>query len=231
MLLRVLTTACAVMGLRMHPPTMTTSPVTDSPEWPSIQGQLDALPVFTVANEDEKPLQYQVNGQPMAIFYADLLAAKKALDDAAGQNPDLNCDLISVGLGAAYTLSCQGKASLVPGVTELTACGMPEGLPAIGQELPLFACMQMTRETEDGRNVLPLFMSFDDCAETVKQAQEVNNDLGLEIVPLSLPSIVEHLSSSASESQPFEFISPTRSTEHISKYVGKGVYYRVVDED
>jgi len=187
--------------------------------------------MFTVANEDEKPLQYQVNGQPMAIFYADLLAAKSALDAAVNQNPDLNCDLIPVGLGAAYLLSCQGKASLVPGVTELTAAGMPEGLPAIGQELPLFACMQMTRETEDGHNVLPLFMSFDDCAETVKQAREVNNDPGLEIVPLALPSIVEHLSSTADDLPPFEFISPTRSTDHISKYVGKGVYYRVVDEE
>jgi hypothetical protein len=147
------------------------------------------------------------------------------------QNSDLNCDLIPVGLGAAYTLSCQGKASLVPGVTELTACGMPAGMPAIGQELPLFACMEMSRETEEGASELPLFMSIEDCQAAVKEAGKASDRSDLEIVPLSLPSVVEHLSSNAEGKQEFSFVAPSSSTDHISKYVGKGVYYRVVDEE
>lgn len=227
-------TTCALLGLRVRSPRMMAS-LTDSPAWPEISGLLDALPVFTIANEDEKPLQYQVDGRPMAMFYADVLAAKSQLEAARDQQPDLNCDVIPVGLGAAYTLSCEGKASLVPGMTELTAAGMPAGLPAVGQELPLFACMEMTRETEEGETVLPLFMSYEDCEAAVSEAREAaDSQTDLNIVGLSLPSVIEHLSSS--ESKPtFTFLPPTRSTDHIRSYVGtvdgKAVYARVVDED
>ena len=44
-----------------------------------------------------------------------------------------------------YALVGQGKALITPGVAELTAAGMPEGVSALGQELPLFACMGMAR--------------------------------------------------------------------------------------
>eukprot|EP00316_Scyphosphaera_apsteinii_P013265 CAMPEP_0119330974 /NCGR_PEP_ID=MMETSP1333-20130426/79433_1 /TAXON_ID=418940 /ORGANISM="Scyphosphaera apsteinii, Strain RCC1455" /LENGTH=209 /DNA_ID=CAMNT_0007340461 /DNA_START=94 /DNA_END=723 /DNA_ORIENTATION=+ len=209
---------------------MATGSFTDSPSWPPLRRLLDALPVFTVANEEKKPLQYEVDGQPMAIFYADVLAAKNELEAARHQHPDLNCDLIPVGLGAAYTLSCVGKASLVPSITELTAAGMPAGMPAVGQELPLFACMEMSRETEEGGTVLPLFMSFEDCEAAVKQAREADGDgSDLEIVGLSLPSVVEHLSSIADDRPTFTFVAPTRSTDHIREYVGNGVYARVVE--
>ena len=222
MLIQALTTACALMGLRMRSPVMIA---------PSIQSELDTLPVFTVANKDEKPLQYEVNGQPMAIFYADVEAAKSALEAATGQNPDLGCDLIPVGLGAAYGLSCDGKATMVPGVTELTAAGMPAGVSPVGQELPLFACMEMKRETEEGDTVLPLFMSFGDCEAAVKEAREAAENPQLEIVPLGLASIIEHLATIEDDKPAFSFIAPTTSTKHISSYVGSGVYARVVEEE
>ena len=229
MLFQTLTTACALMGLRpLCPPAAIM--MAESPAWLSL---LDELPVFAVANKEGKPLQYEVGGKPQAIFYADLLAAKKQLEDAQGANPDLKVDLIPVGLGAAYSLSLEGKASLVPGVTELTACGMPEGLPALGQELPLFACMEMTREAEGGGTELPLFMSVADCEAAVKQAREEADREDLEITPLSLPSVVEHIESSATPN--FGVIPPTASTDHIAKYVGnidgQFVYARVVEED
>ena len=76
-----------------------------------MQEDLDKLPVFTVANGEGQPLQYEVNSQPMAIFYADVEAAKKELANAKSANPDLEgVDLIPVGLGSAYKLSCEKKA-------------------------------------------------------------------------------------------------------------------------
>ena len=185
--------------------------------------------MFTVANEEGKPLQYEVDGKPMAIFYADVAAAKKQFDAASANHPE--CDIVPVGLGAAYALSCSGKASLVPGMTELTAAGMPEGLPALGQELPLFACMEMTKELEDGATVIPLFMSFDDCEAAVKEARKAFDRPELQMTALSLPSVVEHLSSIADGTQAFDFMPPAKSTDHISRYVGKGVYARVVEEE
>jgi hypothetical protein len=216
---------------------MATSAFSDTPNWPEIQRSLDAVPVFTVANEDGKPLQYEVGGQPMAMFYADVLAAKTELEAASGQYPDLKCDLIPVGLGAAYKLACDGQASLVPGVAELKTAGMPEGMSAIGQELPLFACMQMRRQTEEGGTIVPLFLSFDDCDAAVKEVREAAEaeNADLEIIGLSLPSVVEHLASIADGKPEFAFVAPTSSTHHINSYVGsvdgKSVYARVIDVD
>ena len=202
---------------------------TDSPGWPAIQGSLDVLPVFTLANKEEKPLQYEVNGQPQAVFYADIAAAKKEFEDARDQYEMGACDLIAVGLGTAYKLSCDAKASIVPGRAELTACGMPAEMSPIGQDVPLFACMQMSKEKDGGGSVLPVFMSFEDCEAALTEAREA--DPFLEITPLSLPSIVEHLSTVANGEEPFEFVAASRSTRHIESYVGNGVYARVVDEE
>ena len=198
---------------------MAAASLTDSPGWPPLQRLLDELPVFAVADEEGTPVQYDVDGESMAIFYADVLEAAAAVREV----PDLDYDLVPVGLGAAYALSCEGKAALVPGATELTAAGMPAGMSAVGQELPLFACTEMSQETEEGGVVLPLFMSLEDCQAAVQQARDADGDeVALEIVGLSLPSVVEQLSSIAGDAPSFTFIAPTRSTEHIRDVASTG---------
>ena len=71
-----------------------------SPKWSSVQDQLNTLPVFTVANKEKQPLQYEVGGAPVGIFYADVEAAKKELASARQQYPELDCTLAPVGLGS-----------------------------------------------------------------------------------------------------------------------------------
>ena len=136
--------------------------VLNSARWPALQQQLDRLPVFTVCNADGKPLQYAVAGQgELVIFYADVEAAKAGLATTIaelGEAVTSNCDIVPFGLGDAYRLQCEGKAVLVPGEGELQKAGMPPTGTAIGQPLPLFACMEMSRDGPDGP-VLPLFMS------------------------------------------------------------------------
>ena len=225
----MLTTACAVLGLRARPVQLqllsgVPSPkpaasITDSPGWPQLQRMLDALPVFAVANEEGEPVQYTLDGQQLALFYADVSEAAATAKD---QFPELKCDLLPIGLGAAYLMSCEGNAALVPGATELTASGMPAGMSAVGQELPFFACTEMAQETEAGTAVLPLFMSYDDCQAAVKQARDADGDaVALEIIGLSMPSVVEQLSSMADDGSPpaFAFIAPSRSIEHIRENV------------
>ena len=225
----MLSTACAVLGLRARPVQLqllsgVPSPkpaasITDSPGWPPLQSMLDALPVFAVANEEGQPVQYTLDGQAKALFYADVSEAAATAKD---QFPELKCDLLPIGLGAAYLLSCEGKAALVPGATELTASGMPAGMSAVGQELPFFACTEMAQETAAGNAVLPLFMSYNDCQAAVKQARNADGDaIPLEIIGLSLPSVVEQLSSMADDGSPpaFAFIAPSRSIEHIRENV------------
>ena len=200
--------------------------------WPQLQANLDKLPVFTVANQEGQPLQYEVGEKPMAVFYADVDAAKKELAQSIAQFPDLGCDLIPVGLGSAYKLTCEGKAMLVPGIADLMAAGAPEGAEPMGQELPLFACMDMSQAGENGP-VLPLFVSHADCAAAVEQATATESpEQPLEISCLSLPGVVERLASVAMPSTGgFTFMAPDKTLEHIASYLGQGVYWKEVDEE
>jgi hypothetical protein len=191
------------------------------------------------ANEDGQPLEFKVGDRPIALFYADVEAAKTQLAGIQKQSPDLTCDLMPVGLGSAFKLSCQNKAMVVPGLAELVAAGAPEDAQPLGQELPLFACMKMSREREgDDGPVVPLFMSFADCDKAVKQvtdAAETDEETkaALEISCLSLASVVEQLAGldEPASSGAFAFEAASASLQHIEAYVGKGVYWRPVDED
>ena len=227
MLIRLL--ALTSRAPRLSPPRLSAAGgIFDHAEWPQLQGELDGIPVFTVANEDGQPLQYQVGGQSLAIFYADVEAAKKQLADAQGQFPDLNYDMIPVGLGSAYRLSCDGKGMVVPGMAELQALGAPEDAQPMGQELPLFMGAGMSQETDEGP-VLPLFMSHADCAAAVAKATGVAG-VADEISGLALASVVEARLDDAS-SEAFSFVAPSASLQHVESYVGKGIYWRPVEED
>ena len=189
----------------------------ENPGWDALKRGLDQLPTFTVANGKGQPLEYEIEGTPSAIFYADLEEAKKELAAAQAQYPDLGCDLIPVGVGSAYSLSVEGKAQLVPSTAELQRAGMPPGGSAMGQALPLFACMEMSQDSDNGP-ALPLFMSWADAKEAVAQASDTDSpDEELEIVGLSLPSVVERLSSI--EKPAFIFIPPSDSAAYIREYI------------
>ena len=79
--------------------------------------------------------------------------------------------------------------------------------------------MEMSQEGPNGSAILPLFMCHADCAAAVAQATEADNpDEALEIVGLSLDSVVERLS--ASDGEPaFTFIPPASSTAFIDAYL------------
>lgn len=186
--------------------------------WPALRQKLDSLPVFTCANEEGQPLQYEVEGNPSAMFYASLEDAQRELASSREMFPTLAVDLIPVGLGNAFQLSCEGKAQLVPGTAELTAAGAPAGAQVMGQQLPLFACMEMSQPGPGGAPQLPLFMSYADCAAAVSQATAVDNpEEKLEIVGLSLDSVCERLQ--GQQDGAFAFVPPSRSLEFIREYL------------
>lgn len=190
-----------------------------------ITAALDKLPVFTLANRENQPLQLKIGSREMPVFYADVAAAKLQLAATRKQVPE--SDLIAVGLGSAYALSCEGKATIVPGLADLIAAGAPDDAQPLGQELPLFACMQLSRYGDAGV-VIPLFMSYADCEKEVSAA--TNHDAGeapMQITPLSLASVIEQLNDPSGPA--FSFVAPSASVQHSQSYVGQGVYMRRVD--
>lgn len=190
------------------------------------------MPVFTVANAEGQPLQYETAGSTVAsvaIFYTDVAAATEQYVAAREKFPDLGCDIVSVGLGSAYKLASGGKAVLVPGVADLMGAGAPAGAQPMGQELPLFACMELTRDGSEGAPKVPLFMSHADCAAAVAQAP--GGALEINAI-LSLEGYVEELAGLADPSSgEFALVPPAASLRHAATYVGQGVYMRKVDAE
>ena len=208
------------LSVRRARPLSCASVLDDTPGWEQLSLSLDRAPVFTVANAEGQPLQYEIGGTPYAMFYADIEEAQVELEQARMQYPSLGCDLIPVGLGSAYKLSVDGKAHLLPSKTELQRAGAPANATAMGQPLPLFACMEMSLDSDDGP-VLPLFLTWSDCRAAVTEAEALDSpDAALDIVGLSLPSVVERLGASADQAPSFIFMPDRRASKFIQDYLG-----------
>ena len=192
----------------------------------AIIAALNELPVFTVADKERRPLQFKVSGRTIAVFFADVAAAEAQRSSVLSRYPD--CDLLAVGLGSAYQLSCDHKAVVVPDLVELRAAGAPADAKPLGQELPLFMCPKLTR-VDGGASATPLFMSHADC---VRSAAEVGGAAGGAealgtIRPIALQSVVEQLSNP--ESEAYSFVAPAAAVPHVQACHGKGRMQIVVE--
>ena len=193
-------------------------PIVSAAGWPRVKALLDRLPVFTVANEQGQPLQYEADGKPLALLYADVDAAKSELKSAKEEHPTLGLDIVPMGLGEAFQLHRKGDAVLIPSQDSMEAAGAPKGASPLGQELPLFACMEMAVQGEDGKPVLPLFLDRGEAQQAVEDAMAADDgDAKLEIVGLSLHKALEQLVSQ--ESSAFSFVPPASSLAHIPSYL------------
>ena len=188
--------------------------------WPQVKEILNQLPTFCVANKAGQPLQYESDGRPLAMFYTCVDAAKGELEAARGEYPDLDLDIIPMGLGEAFRLARTGDAVLVPSARALLAAGAPPTASPIGQEVPLFCCMEMSQEAADGSAVLPMFMEEAECRSAVAEASAADGGEGdppLEVVGLSLNRAVEQLCQL--DRPAFYFVPPASSMAHIAAYL------------
>ena len=116
----------------------------------------------------------------------------------------------------AYLLSV-----IVPSKKSIIQAGAPPNAVAMGQQVPLFACMEIAQENESGRPVLPLFLELDDANDAVTQA--VSSDGGkqedFEVVCLNLPEAVSLLANAEEEQTAFQFVPPASSIKHIRDYL------------
>ena len=197
--------------------------VLSSPGWVAVKRELDNLPVFTCANKDGMPLQYEQGGASIALFFADITEAKKELDLARVMHPTLDLDLLPFGLGKVYHLMSEGEAILQPSTDELEQA-QSLGLPASeGSVCPLFGCLEMAKQGADGAPCLPLFMSYAEARTAVDEAaaalaEEGGDTEGLELVVMSLQRAVELLVT-VPEAPAFEFVAPAQSLSYIQDYL------------
>jgi hypothetical protein len=118
--------------------------------WDELSTELDAsVPVYVVANQAGRPLEYESSGRSLFLCYVDPSAAQAALETAIGLYPTLGLRLLPTGLGSAISKANEGGALLIPAAAGLQAAreAYPDGEDWEGGALPLFGCQQAIAAT------------------------------------------------------------------------------------
>ena len=197
----------------------------DMEGWRAIQKDLDKVPIFAVATPEGNPLAYQVrindNEYVVPFFYCDVADALDELEGAMTNSALEGLDIVPFPLGKAFELWCNDEAVIVPSKEALQQAGAPPGTNPVGQQVPMFACLEIMEENEDdGTGRLPLFMSWDDANAAVKEAvgADGGNTEDFDVVCLSLSGAIEQLAT-IPESPGFHFIPPSTSMKYIADYL------------
>jgi hypothetical protein len=192
--------------------------------WKPIQKDLDQVPVFTVATAEGNPMAYEVHvkgkSYTVPFFYCDVDAAFQELQ-ASRNNTELEgIDLIPFPLGKAFELWAKDQAVIVPSKEAVMQAGAPPGVNPIGQQVPLFACMEIAEEGPDGKARLPLFMALEDANQALKEAVQTDNAKldDFEVVCLSLNRAIDQLAANP-EAVAFRFLPPSKSIQYIRDYL------------
>lgn len=188
--------------------------------WPAIKKDMNTVPVFCCANGEGQPLKYQVKEYQLAFFFCDVEAAKVELAKAKEETSIEGLDIVPYPLGEVFQMASENEAIIIPSAESLAAAGAPAEVSPIGQQIPLFACMEIMQELEDGTAVLPLFFNLEEAQTALGMAIKADGgDVSdFEISGLSLEKAVEALAT-VPETPAFQFITPANSIEHIEKYL------------
>lgn len=192
----------------------------ESDGWPAIKEDMNTVPVFCCANGEGQPLKYQVNEYQLAFFFCDVPDAKRELAKARKETSIQGLDIVPYPLGEVFQMVSENQAIIIPSAEALAAAGAPAEMSPVGQQIPLFACMEIMQELEDGTAVLPLFFKLNEAKAALAMALQADggdpNDF--EVTGLSLERAVEALAT-VPETPAFQFITPAASIEHIEKYL------------
>lgn len=144
--------------------------------WDPLRESLNTVPAFACTNDQGQPLQYQVGESPLAFFYLDVDAAKSELEKAKKEVPDLTLNLTPFPLGEVFEMGAKKLALIVPSQEGIESAGAPAGTNPIGQQVPLFGCMEMVENLPDGSSMVPLFLSQAEADEAIGMALDTLPD-------------------------------------------------------
>jgi len=170
----------------------------------------------------------EVKGESFTVpfFFCDVDDAQAELEKAKSNTDMEGLGLIPFPLGKAFEMWANDKAVIVPGSEAIKQAGAPPGSNPIGQEVPLFACMDIMQEVPPGPDgkgggpCLPMFMVLEEANAAMEEALSMDggNADDFEVVSLSLPRAVELLAT-VPETPAFNFIPPAKSIQHIEEYL------------
>ena len=155
------------------------------------------------------------------FFYCDVDDAQVELQKATEGTGLEGIGLIPFPLGKAFQMWAQDEAVIIPSARAIVQAGAPPGSNPIGQQVPLFACMEIMQSDEDGTGaVLPLFMDFEEANAAVSSAVEMDggdvNDF--EVVTLSLQKAVQLLAT-VPDTPAFQFVASSKSLRYIEDFL------------
>ncbi|KAG7342837.1 hypothetical protein IV203_020781 [Nitzschia inconspicua] len=197
--------------------------------WKNIADDLHQFPLFAVATPEGIPVAYQVTLNEeqtynIPFFFCSVEEALQELDNAKqinrGSEHAEDMKIVPFPLGTAFRLWCTDQAVIVPSKASITQAGAPPGTNPIGQTVPMWACLEISEEMENGKPRLPIFMDLEDANAAVMEA--VGADGGklddFEVVCLSLSGAIEQLATVPEDTPSFHFIPPSSSLKYIEEY-------------
>jgi len=198
----------------------------DAPGWPAIEKELDQVPVFALANAEGQPIKYSIGKSDseaieIPLFYTHVEDALAELEKAKESNPLPGMDINPYPLGGIFKMWATDAAVIVPNTKAIMQAGAPPNANPMGQNVPLFACMEIAQEDEKGNPVLPMFLDLEDANDAVTQAVSFDGGKAedFEVVGLNLPEAVNLLANSKDGSTAFNFVPPESSLRHIRDYL------------
>lgn len=202
----------------------TSADLFNSEGWKGIQKELAPVPVWAVANAEGQPMKCELNGVTTALFFVDVADAQEELKEAQAAVPDLPLDLVPFPLSEAFQWWCEDKGCIVPTLAAIRAAGAPDGAVPLGQQVPLFACLEMQAESKAGKPTLPLFFVHAEAKEAMEMVLAADGDkeedkATFKVVNLSLQRAVELLATVPS-TPAFQFVTPVSSSKYVASYLG-----------
>lgn len=195
--------------------------------WSSLYRELDRLPVFVLANAQRAPLQFERDGQPLAVFYESPVQAEAALVQAIEAYPSLGLRLVPTGLGNALQLARDGgRGVLVPEPSNLreakALAPILDVAAAWGEagSLPLFGCPLMRKPLGDGRSGIPLFLSHADATLALAAAAGSEGAKGLALECCPLVSMAEQLVSGG-VAGPVQFVPSREAARYTAELTAR----------
>lgn len=174
--------------------------------WDPIKKELDHVPVFSTANSQGQPLEYNVGGKPIGLFFCDVNAAKAELEKAQKEIKMDGLQILPFPLGEIFEMGGKQMAAIIPAAEALEAAGAPKDLNPVGQQVPLFGCMEIQADQPDGTSKTPLFFTYKEAETVMNMALQGagGGDQKFEITVMPLVKAVQSMATNEEKSYMFE---------------------------